>query len=88
MGRMGYKKLDDMIGQTHLLKQKDIKYAKASDVNLSMLLNKTELFQNQDWMQRREKEAHSNGPVLDDDVLEDEQFQAAMKDPKTYERKI
>lgn len=46
MARMGYKKLDDLIGQTQLLKQKEIQYLKASDVNLSMLLNKTELFQN------------------------------------------
>ena len=74
MAQMGYKTLDEMIGQTELLKQKEIKYAKASDVNLNMLLNKTQLFQNQDWMKNRETEAHSNGQVLDDDVLEDEKF--------------
>lgn len=36
-------------------------------------------------MENRETEAHSNGRVLDDDVLEDEQFQIALKDAQTFE---
>lgn len=39
MSTLGYSKIDDLIGQTHLLKKKEIEYFKASDVDLSMLLN-------------------------------------------------
>lgn len=88
MARMGYAKLDDLIGQTQLLKQKDIQYMKASDVNLSMLLNKTDLFQNQDWMKRREAEAHTNGAVLDDDVLEDKAFKKVIDDCASYSKTL
>lgn len=36
----------------------------------------------------REQEAHSNGQVLDDDVLGDEKFLNALTDAQTFETKL
>lgn len=88
MAHLGYTKIDDLIGQTQLLKQKDVELVKASDVNLSVLLNHSEQFRNQEWLQRRSPVAHSNGPVLDDEVVEDPDFKVALEDGTSYLRAL
>lgn len=62
MAQLGYTNIDDLIGQTQLLKQKDMTLFKASDLNLAVLLNHSEEFRNQDWLKTRSPVAHSNGP--------------------------
>ena len=62
MAQLGYTNIDDLIGQTQLLKQKDMNLFKASDLNLAVLLNHSEEFRNQDWLKTRSAVAHSNGP--------------------------
>lgn len=62
MAQLGYTNIDDLIGQTQLLKQKDMTLFKASDLNLAVLLNHSEEFRNQDWLKTRSAVAHSNGP--------------------------
>lgn len=84
MAHLGYTKIDDLIGQTQLLKQKDVELVKASDVNLSVFLNHSEQFRDQEWLQRRSQVAHSNGPVLDDEVVKDPDFKVTLEDCTSY----
>ena len=88
MAQLGYKTIDELIGQTHLLKQKDhIASNKASGLDLSFILDKEKSFQNTDFISKRSDKPFSNGSVLDDDLLNDNDFQAAMLRP-THVNKV
>ena len=49
-----------------------------------MLLNKTDLFQNQDWLKNRNPNAHSNGEVVDDIILNDQSFAGVLQEGSSY----
>jgi glutamate synthase (ferredoxin) len=72
------------------LKQKDhIASNKASSLDLSFILDKEKVFQNTDFIAKRSDLPFSNGSVLDDELINDNDFSAAMLRPthvtKTYE---
>jgi hypothetical protein len=75
MARLGYKSINELIGQTQILKQKDhIASNKASGLDLSFILDKEKNFQDRSFIDKRLDEPHSNGSVLDDDLLNDNDF--------------
>jgi len=75
MAHLGYRSIDELIGQTQLLKQKDnLNIEKSSSVDLSAVLKPEDVYTNLDWLEQREDRAHYNGYVLDDDLLFDDEF--------------
>jgi glutamate synthase (ferredoxin) len=75
MAHLGYRSINELIGQTQLLKQKDnLNMEKSSSVDLSAVLKPEDVYTNLDWLEQREDRAHYNGYVLDDDLLFDDEF--------------
>lgn len=75
MAHLGYRSIDELIGQTQLLKQKDnLNIEKSSSVDLSAVLKPEDVYTNREWLEQREDRAHYNGYVLDDDLLFDDEF--------------
>ena len=75
MAHLGYRSINELIGQTQLLKQKDnLIMEKSSSVDLSAVLKPEDVYTNLDWLEQREDRAHYNGYVLDDDLLFDDEF--------------
>lgn len=87
LAEMGYKSLDEIIGRIDLLEQNNnIKLTKTKNINLSSMLNITTTSQNKEWITN--SKAHSNGSVLDDDILSSKDIQIAIHENKEIEKHI
>ncbi|RID70057.1 hypothetical protein BRARA_C02110 [Brassica rapa] len=80
LAQLGYEKLDDIIGRTDLLKPRDISLVK-THLDLSYLLSSVGLPKRSSTSIRKQ-EVHSNGPVLDDTLLQDPEIMDAIENEK------
>jgi glutamate synthase (ferredoxin) len=79
LARLGYRSLNDVIGRADLLKLRDnAKIAKTERLNLDCLTQLPDTRQQRTWLTH--DPVHSNGPVLDDALLQDPAVQAAIAD--------
>ena len=76
MASMGYKTMDDIIGRGDLLKQKDTPLEKTKSFDASFLTQ----YGGESGLssERIAQETHSNGPVLDDKIIANPDFQQAL----------
>eukprot|EP00245_Coleochaete_scutata_P012805 TRINITY_DN501_c2_g4_i1.p1 TRINITY_DN501_c2_g4~~TRINITY_DN501_c2_g4_i1.p1 ORF type:complete len:1642 (-),score=381.86 TRINITY_DN501_c2_g4_i1:1105-6030(-) len=82
LAELGYEKLDDIIGRTSLLKPKTgVKLQKTKYLDLSYITASAGV-PKLTSTQRRQMETHTNGPVLDDEILADPEVQAAIESEK------
>ncbi|WP_448562456.1 glutamate synthase-related protein [Trichothermofontia sp.] len=89
LARLGYRSLQDLIGRADLLKVRpEAKLTKTQRLNLDCLTQLPNTRVNRQWLQH--ETVHSNGPVLDDQLLADASIQAAIRDQGTvtYETTI
>ncbi|XP_010505887.1 PREDICTED: ferredoxin-dependent glutamate synthase 2, chloroplastic-like isoform X1 [Camelina sativa] len=84
LAQLGYEKLDDIIGRTDLLKHRDISLVK-THLDLSYLLSSAGLPKRSSTSIRKQ-EVHSNGPVLDDTLLQDPEIMDAIENEKTVDK--
>ncbi len=89
LARLGYKSLTDVIGRSDLLTQRqDVKLAKLKDLNLDCLTKLPDTRSDRTWL-NHDLEPHTNGYVLDDEMLLDSEIQAAIHNQtdlnKTYD---
>ncbi|KFK36969.1 hypothetical protein AALP_AA4G195900 [Arabis alpina] len=84
LAQLGYEKLDDIIGRTDLLKPRDISLVK-THLDLSYLLSSAGLPKRSSTSIRKQ-EVHSNGPVLDDTILQDPEIMDAIENEKTVHK--
>lgn len=77
LAQLGYEKLDDIIGHTELLKPRDISLVKTQHLDLGYILSNVGL-PKLSSTKIRNQEVHSNGPVLDDTLLADEEIAKAI----------
>nr|GEV23885.1 ferredoxin-dependent glutamate synthase, chloroplastic [Tanacetum cinerariifolium] len=78
LAQLEYKRLDDIIGHTELLRPRDISLVKTQHLDFGYVLSNVGFAK---WSigTIRKQEDHSNGPVLDDIILSDpERFQADL----------
>eukprot|EP00897_Mesotaenium_endlicherianum_P005262 jgi/Mesen1/4764/ME000242S03939 len=68
LAELGFEKLDDIIGHTELLRMRDVGLQKTEALDLSFILTGQGTPQ-QSSTERRAQPVHSNGPVLDDELL-------------------
>ncbi|XP_042475281.1 ferredoxin-dependent glutamate synthase 1, chloroplastic/mitochondrial-like [Macadamia integrifolia] len=70
LARLGYEKMDDIIGQTGLLKQRNVSLMKTQQLDLSYILSCVGVPK---WSSTaiRTQDVHTNGVVLDDLLLSD-----------------
>ncbi|OAY40227.1 ferredoxin-dependent glutamate synthase, chloroplastic [Manihot esculenta] len=87
LAQLGYEKLDDVIGQTDLLRPRDISLAKTQHLDLSYILSSVGLPK---WSSTeiRNQDAHSNGPILDDVLLADPEILDAIENEKVVNKTV
>nr|NP_053985.1 glutamate synthase [Porphyra purpurea]P51375.1 RecName: Full=Ferredoxin-dependent glutamate synthase; AltName: Full=Fd-GOGAT [Porphyra purpurea]AAC08261.1 glutamate synthase (GOGAT) [Porphyra purpurea] len=74
LASLGYKSLDEITGQNHLLiKNTDIELAKTRGIELNSLIN----INTHTWT--KFNSVHTNGPVMDDDILAIPEINDAIK---------
>ncbi|KAL1548750.1 Ferredoxin-dependent glutamate synthase [Salvia divinorum] len=78
LAQLGYEKLDDIIGHTELLRPRDISLVKTQHLDLNYILSNVGS-PKLSSTQIRNQEVHSNGPVLDDTLLADEEIAKAIE---------
>ncbi len=70
LAKLGYRSLDEIIGRADLLVQNNkISVAKTNGLDLSCLINLPNVKSDRNWLEH--EEVHSNGAVLDDEILAD-----------------
>jgi len=70
LARLGLRSLNEAIGRSDLLVQRpDVELTKTEVLNLDVLLNLPDVRSDRDWLNH--EEVHSNGAVLDDELLQD-----------------
>ncbi len=76
LAHLGYRSLDEIIGRSDLLKLREgARLSKTQSLNLDCLLN---LPQGVDRNWTKPQPIHTNGEVLDDEILDDPEIQAAI----------
>lgn len=88
LAKLGYRSLTEVIGRADLLKVKDgMKLTKAADFNLNCLTQLPDTKSDRTWLNH--EQVHSNGAVLDDQMLADADIQSAISNSgnvtKTYD---
>lgn len=88
LARLGYRSLSEVIGRADLLKVRDgVKLNKTQSLNLDCITHLPDTQSDRSFLSH--ETVHSNGVVLDDQILADPEIQAAIRDQssvsKTYE---
>ena len=79
MARLGYRSLNELIGRADLLKLREgVSLTKTQALNLDCLTKLPDTRTNRDWLHH--EVVHSNGAVLDDQLLSDRDIQAAIQE--------
>ena len=82
LARLGYRSLSEVIGRADLIKERDqVHLTKVQALNLNCLLQLPDTTRNRSWLEH--EEVHSNGVVLDDQLLADPDIQAAIRHQST-----
>ena len=77
LAKLGYRRLEEIIGRTDLLTQRtDVQLTKTSGLTLDCLINLPDVTNNRSWLEHLE--VHSNGDVLDDELLADKDITTAI----------
>ncbi len=87
LARLGYRSLKEIIGRADLLKMREgVHLAKTQSLNLDCLLHLPDTRENRSWLNH--ELVHSNGHVLDDDLLNDAEIKAAIQEQGTVVKDI
>ncbi len=78
MSVLGVARLEDLIGRTDLLQSRNVELAKAQSLDLSCLLDPIPAAADRAWL-RHAEQAHGNGLILEDQLLEDPDLKAAIE---------
>ena len=78
LARLGYRSLEDIIGRADLLKvREDVKLTKTAALNLNCLTQLPDTRSDRSWL--KHEDVHSNGPVLENQLLADAEIQEAIR---------
>ncbi len=77
LAKLGYRSLNDIVGRADLLMARnDVSLTKTKALDLSALVKLPDVKSDRTWL--KHGDVHSNGPVLDDDILADADVIAAI----------
>ncbi|MEM9157041.1 MAG: glutamate synthase large subunit, partial [Cyanobacteria bacterium P01_F01_bin.33] len=77
LAKLGYRSISELVGRSDLLKPRDgVELTKTSTIDLSCLLDLPDTRTDRTWL--KHEDVHSNGPVLDDELLSTPELQAAI----------
>jgi glutamate synthase (ferredoxin) len=87
LARLGYGSLDEVIGRSDLLvARKDVKLTKTESLVLDCLTNLPEVKNDRSWLNH--EQVHSNGDVLDEQILADAAVAKAIRDQGSLSKEI
>ncbi|WGV26433.1 glutamate synthase large subunit [Halotia branconii] len=87
LAKLGYRSLSEIIGRADLLTaRQDAKLTKTQALNLNCLLQLPDTKENRSWLIH--EEVHSNGVVVDDQLLADLEIQAAIKNQSSVTKRL
>ena len=82
LAKFGYRSLTEIMGRADLLRtREEVHLTKTQSLNLSCLLQLPDTKADRNWL--KHEEVHSNGTVLDDEILQDADIQAAIQNQST-----
>jgi glutamate synthase (ferredoxin) len=84
---LGVARLEDLIGRSDLLQPRRVQLAKTASLDLSCLLDPIPAALDRSWLQHAAI-AHSNGPVLEDQLLADVEVMAAIEGHSKISRNL
>ncbi|KAL4203660.1 hypothetical protein AMTRI_Chr01g105030 [Amborella trichopoda] len=87
LAQLGYEKLDDIIGRTDLLRPRNISLMKTQHLDLSYILSNVGLPKLSSTAIRNQ-DVHTNGPVLDDILLSDQEISDGIENEKIVNKTI
>ncbi len=77
LAQLGYRTLNEVIGRSDLLKQRsDVKVSKTAGMNVDCLIRLPDVKEDRTWLNH--EDVHSNGDVLDDQILANADIRAAI----------
>lgn len=87
MARLGYRSLNELIGRADLLKVREsVTLTKTPALNLDCLTKLPDTREDRSWLIH--EPVHSNGPVLDDQLLSDPEIQTAIAQQTTVSKTV
>jgi glutamate synthase (ferredoxin) len=87
LAKLGYRSLQELIGRADLFQMRSTaKIAKTQSLNLDCLTKLPDTRHDRTWLEH--EPVHSNGPVLDDDLLADPEIQAAIANQTTLTKPV
>ncbi|WP_445245252.1 glutamate synthase large subunit [Microcoleus sp. OTE_8_concoct_300] len=87
LAKLGYKSIADIIGRADLLTRRDgVKLTKTQAINLDCLTKLPDTKSDRSFLVH--EPVHSNGPVLDDDLLADAEIQSAIANHGTVSKSV
>src|SRR4028118_381912 len=87
LAKLGYKSIADIIGRSDLLKMRDgVQLTKTQAINLDCLIKLPDTKNDRSFLVH--EPVHSNGPVLDDDLLADAEIQSAILNHGTVSKSV
>ena len=87
LAKLGYRSLNDIIGRADLLKVREgVTLPKTQSLNLNCLTQLPDTRDDRDWLAH--ETVHSNGYVLDDQLLSDPEIQAAITNQSSVTKTV
>ncbi|MBD2740682.1 glutamate synthase-related protein [Coleofasciculus sp. FACHB-1120] len=86
LARLGYRSLNDIIGRADLLKVRPTELTKTQALNLDCLIRLPDTREDRSWLVH--DAVHSNGPVLDDQLLNDPEVQDAIANQSSVTKTV
>ncbi|MEG4966381.1 glutamate synthase-related protein [Microcoleus sp. B6-A1] len=87
LAKLGYKSIADIIGRADLLKMRDgVQLTKTQAINLDCLTKLPDTKSDRSFLIHGD--VHTNGPVLDDDLLADAEIQSAIANHGTVSKNV
>ncbi|WP_320666905.1 glutamate synthase large subunit [Prochlorococcus sp. MIT 1307] len=87
MSVLGVSHLEDLIGRTDLLERRTVQLSKTKSLDLSCLLNPIKEEEDRTWL-RHSPNAHSNGEVLENSLLNEPELIEAMQNHGKFTKAI
>ncbi|MGC1309538.1 MAG: glutamate synthase large subunit [Phormidesmis sp.] len=85
LAKLGYRSLNEIIGRADLLVPRDdVSLAKTKALDLSTLVQLPDVKRDRTWLDHGD--IHTNGPVLDDEILADAEISAAIENHGTVDK--
>jgi len=82
LAKLGYRSLTEVMGRADLLKVREgVRLTKTQTLNLDCITQLPDTKEDRTWLHH--ETVHSNGPVLDDELLADAEIQAAIRNQST-----